>query len=84
MNSGRGKEKWNHVRAWLEAFEKFLPCVTNAYCVSEVSKGKCLLSGWQNSRKLFLVEYRRRGEVTTQCLCQLGKCGDTFIFKSRV
>lgn len=80
MNSGRGKEKWKHVRAWLEAFEKFLPCVTNAYCVLEVSKGKCLLSGWQNSRKLFLAEYRRKeGEVTARCLRQLGKCVETLL-----
>lgn len=60
MNSGRGKEKWKHVRTRLEAFEKFLPCITNAYCVLEFSEGKCLLSGWQDSRKFLLAE--RRGE----------------------
>lgn len=75
MRSGRGKEKWKHVRTWLEAFEKCLPCVTNAYCVLESSKGKCLLGGWWDSRKLLLAEQRRReGEMTAQCFCQLDKC----------
>lgn len=62
MNSGRGKEKWRRVRTWLEAFEKSLPCVTNAYCVLEFSKGKCLLGGWWDNRKFLLVEHRSEGE----------------------
>lgn len=67
MNSGRGKEKWKHVRTWLEAFEKFLLYVTNTYCASEFSKGKCLLGGWWDSRKLLWAEHRgREGEVTAQ------------------
>lgn len=84
INFGRGKGKWKHVRAWLEAFEKLLPCVTNAYCVLEVSKGKCLLSGWQNSRKLFLAEYgRREGEVTGLCLHQLASVWGYFYLQKQ-
>lgn len=84
MNSGRGKEKWKHVRTWLEAFEKFLPCVTNAYCVLESSKGKCLLGGWWDSRKLLLEEQRRReGEVAAQCFSQLDKSVEALLSSNR-
>lgn len=77
-----GKKNGN-VRMSLEACETFLLCVTNAYCVLEVSKGKCLLGGWQNHRELFPAEYRRReGEVSAQCLRQLGKCMEPYVLLS--
>lgn len=80
MNFGRGEEKWKHVRTWLEAFEKFLVYVTNAYCVLEFSKGKCQLGGWWDSWKLLWAEHRsREEEVAAQCLCQLDKCVEALL-----
>lgn len=67
------KKNGNAASSSILTFEKFLFCVTNAYCVLEVSRGKCLLSGWHNHRELFLAEYRREGEMSARCLRQPGK-----------